>query len=71
MSDLNKLADIFRGTIDPNERESAEKQLEMVKYFEFFSIIFSLLSSLYLKKHDCDLVHLFLFIIHKWFRFTK
>ncbi|XP_015795656.1 importin-7 [Tetranychus urticae] len=30
MSDLNKLADIFRGTIDPNERESAEKQLEMI-----------------------------------------
>ena len=32
MSDSNKLADIFRGTIDPNERESAEKQLEMIGF---------------------------------------
>lgn len=30
MSDLDKLSDLFRGTLDANEMENAEKQLEMV-----------------------------------------
>lgn len=35
LSDLDKLSDIFKSTMDSNMRESAEKQLEMVGYTFF------------------------------------
>jgi len=31
--DANKLIDVLRATLDPNHREEAEKQLEIVSYW--------------------------------------
>ena len=32
--DVNKLVEVLRATLDPNQREEAEKQLEIVRFCE-------------------------------------